>query len=724
MTRLIFLLTYLAIILGAIFVYTRIPQDTPEHPLNTLLDQQLQSFYSNEISSPISKWWHPVLETTGLTYSFDPAIDLRGEKFTDKGKAEERLAEVYSNFQQKLNSIPQIRPFLAEFPITPRSFSLSIHFKTPEGRHLISPYLSSVHMEPDEQLKFFIFAPEVKERYKQIATKPIADSDLFKPFFKPFAPKTILSSEDVKMPPLKLDKSDPSYWKSILTFTDSFSKRHHFFPLTLGRIGEAEGDQIVFGFALWSQEQLEFGSAHKIAAEGAKEFLSFLQHDKASLDFMKKRGAHLFDESATIPELRHIAFRISFWDAGINRQASPFIAEIRFQNSKFQYFTSDEGQNLIPLYQETFDQAMKFLDSGKPEGDGTQSLDAGTSRKQNFRIPQDFLTMWLEKQLENFRSKEPQAYPVRMWSPALERIGLTAVFEPFEILKGVSYSTVSDAEKKYAEIFSEYQNQLNSIPYIRPYLDEFPLTPNSIHLEVGLRDEQNEPWPADHFSSIILEPDGKMNFLALVPTGEGLYKPLFMKPLTEIQSLKPYFSPFVERSPLPQKEAEIVSLPYDLLGMPYKHTVISFMHTFAQQHHLLPLLTGCVDDRSFMKQIFTFAVCGRQKIPFEEAHLLAANCAQDFLDLLKKDKETLDEMKKRSNDPNNKDRATIPEPRHVAFRISFWDEAINRQASPYISEIQFSNSLFKYYTSDAGQRLVLVHEETYDDAVKFLKENK
>ena len=57
----------------------------------------------------------------------------------------------------------------------------------------------------------------------------------------------------------------------------------------------------------------------------------------------------------------------------------------------------------------------------------------------------------------------------------------------------------------------------------------------------------------------------------------------------------------------------------------------------------------------------------------------------------------------------------------LAFRISFWDENVDRQPSPYISEIRLLDGRFSYFTSDDLQRLVLVREESFDDAQAFLK---
>ena len=105
----------------------------------------------------------------------------------------------------------------------------------------------------------------------------------------------------------------------------------------------------------------------------------------------------------------------------------------------------------------------------------------------------------------------------------------------------------------------------------------------------------------------------------------------------------------------------------------------------------------------------------------EQARTLAASCSIELLEFVRKNQIWLDYLKDRSTWKCTKDRTSFPEPRHLAFRILFWDENVYRQPAPYIAEIRVIGENFKYFTSDEGQRLVLVHEETFDEAQAFLK---
>ena len=54
---------------------------------------------------------------------------------------------------------------------------------------------------------------------------------------------------------------------------------------------------------------------------------------------------------------------------------------------------------------------------------------------------------------------------------------------------------------------------------------------------------------------------------------------------------------------------------------------------------------------------------------------------------------------------------TINLQEYMSFRISFWDEYIDRVKAPHIAEIRVIGQKARYYIADELQRLQLVHEE-------------
>jgi hypothetical protein len=93
----------------------------------------------------------------------------------------------------------------------------------------------------------------------------------------------------------------------------------------------------------------------------------------------------------------------------------------------------------------------------------------------------------------------------------------------------------------------------------------------------------------------------------------------------------------------------------------------------------------------------------------------------ELFDFVRKDASCVEYVQKRSLWPREEHPSPTPIPEQLAFRISFWDENIDRQIAPYIAEIRLLDGKLKYYTADEGQRLELVYEETFDEAQTFLK---
>ena len=118
---------------------------------------------------------------------------------------------------------------------------------------------------------------------------------------------------------------------------------------------------------------------------------------------------------------------------------------------------------------------------------------------------------------------------------------------------------------------------------------------------------------------------------------------------------------------------------------------------------------------------FNLILWGTARLTKDAARKLAAECVGEFLKFVQNDKRTLDYMGERSKDKYMHDTATFPEARHIGFRISFWDENMDRQIEPYIAEIRLHEGKLRYFTADDGQRLVLAHEETFDEGQEYLK---
>jgi len=56
----------------------------------------------------------------------------------------------------------------------------------------------------------------------------------------------------------------------------------------------------------------------------------------------------------------------------------------------------------------------------------------------------------------------------------------------------------------------------------------------------------------------------------------------------------------------------------------------------------------------------------------------------------------------------------------LGFRITYWNENLDRPKAPYLAEIQFRDNTFYYYEADPQtQALKLIFEESYENAITF-----
>ena len=118
----------------------------------------------------------------------------------------------------------------------------------------------------------------------------------------------------------------------------------------------------MFGFVLAGTHKLSLADARKLAADCATQFLQSIQNsDKAKAYAAKVDKTFRRTRPDGTFSSKDFIFRLSFWDENIDRRENPYIAEIRFFDNTFQYFTSDEGQRLVPVFQETFDEATKLM---------------------------------------------------------------------------------------------------------------------------------------------------------------------------------------------------------------------------------------------------------------------------------------------------------------------------------------------------------------------------
>jgi hypothetical protein len=306
-------------------------------------------------------------------------------------------------------------------------------------------------------------------------------------------------------------------------------------------------------------------------------------------------------------------------------------------------------------------------------------------------------------------------------SPCLVRFGYSHSLSMAINLNNIKLQSVADVEELHSAIYEDIISKLNSIKYIRPFLANFPLSPDSFALSINLSDEKGHHVLPPYFMAIGMTGDSlefehynKDNFM--YPTSV-----IVRKSIRDSEFLRKFYHCHVARKSLQQKIV-IPEVSYILKDSPlHEDAVFRFATDVASRNNLHFVDLGPVKSEFWDTTPFEFILYGIKRLQKDEARALGAKCARDFLKFVQNDQKTLEYMEKRSKNPRMKDTATFPDPKHIAFRISLWDENIDRQPEPYIADILFCDGKFRYFTSDEGQRLMLAFEESFEESQAFLK---
>jgi hypothetical protein len=113
-----------------------------------------------------------------------------------------------------------------------------------------------------------------------------------------------------------------------------------------------------------------------------------------------------------------------------------------------------------------------------------------------------------------------------------------------------------------------------------------------------------------------------------------------------------------------------------------------------------------------MSKPYQLALFGSASMTIEKARKMSKDCSFELLKAVKKEFPTSSPYQKKKAKESGKD----PLLDEIAFRISFWDDNLDRPRAPDIAEIRYAQGDCEYYTADDNQRLVLVFSEAAEDA--------
>ncbi len=283
----------------------------------------------------------PTLFQDGLTYWLEAQVEVKGDSVNEI-KLENLYVEIYRELLTSLNAYKTIRPYLASFPITPDTFFLTLSVKSVienEAKKCVSTAaLRQGTLELDIETLFG----------REVQRKPFSEVKVFKELMAPKVQRTSRMFHArypyITQLPHGADKEKKATFDTAL----KLCRRHALNILTLGSAGNDRGSSRLYQVAMCSAASLSLEKARKMAANCVFEFLRVAKKEKPFSYWQKRRS----QEEIIKELLKEIVFRISFWTDSIDRPLAPAIAEIRFCEGSCEYFTADDNQQLIKVFEE------------------------------------------------------------------------------------------------------------------------------------------------------------------------------------------------------------------------------------------------------------------------------------------------------------------------------------------------------------------------------------
>lgn len=302
--------------------------------------------------------------------------------------------------------------------------------------------------------------------------------------------------------------------------------------------------------------------------------------------------------------------------------------------------------------------------------------------------------------------------------------GLEYGFGTMVFAKKTPISSTHEALELHRRIYQELLPKLNAMRSLRPYLAEFPLTPNSFSLDICFKPKGKAHSPLPYFESLLIhyipyEPKIQLSLVQYYKRDESVHYPfqeVFRMPLEQVSGLTPFFQSKVERKPC-QKNPWLLANYFPTTDHISVQIVYQFVPKFCSQNGLHLISWGAVGNHHHHESAFGLALAGTHKLLLEDARKFATRCALAFLQHIQESQDAklhVVNWKKLMKRPDLQDPLNVTD---FALRLSFWDENIDRRENPYIAEIRMNKGKLEYFTSDEGQRLVPIFEESFDEAM-------
>lgn len=267
-----------------------------------------------------------------------------------------------------------------------------------------------------------------------------------------------------------------------------------------------------------------------------------------------------------------------------------------------------------------------------------------------------------------------------------------------------------------------YVDTINNVREARPYFETFPYPIDMWDLTLDFaRDPKTDMFFYDPFLSGVYTMGHKLIINRLykekkMPSGRvcrDVYVNIYENPNGFPESLRKLEIPSFDSKKVPTRIPEATTYSYfnDCLENEF-----DFYRKFSKQNGLTFLALECVFNeksrQSFKNGCMEAAFAAQEKyLTLEESKELASKTREAIIQF------ALPYVKIKNWANNYRERGEevltphINLQEYMSFRISFWDQYIDRVKPPHIAEIWVTGTKARYYVSNELQQLQLVHEE-------------